>query len=165
VEVRTDEAIQATSAAEGRTYSAQITREVVGGDGSVLVPRGAPAQLAVLAVDEGGRVTSGKLQLALRSITINGQNYLVQTDTSVSGEQGLGANRRTATMVGGGAALGTLVGAIAGGGTGAAIGAATGAAAGAAVQVLTKGDEVKVPAETVLTFRLDQPVRLQGYRR
>lgn len=66
-------------------------------------------------------------------------------------------------MVGGGAALGTLIGAVAGGGKGAAIGAITGAAGGAAIQVLTRGKEVNVPAETVLTFRLDQPWRLEGY--
>ena len=60
-------------------------------------------------------------------------------------------------MVGGGAALGTLIGAVAGGGKGAAIGAAVGAAGGAATQVLTRGKEVQIPAETVLTFRLDQP--------
>jgi len=64
-------------------------------------------------------------------------------------------------MIGGGAALGTLLGAIAGGGRGAVIGAIAGAAAGGAVQVLTKGKEVNVPAETILTFRLDQPITLQ----
>src|SRR5207244_7207406 len=38
------------------------------------------------------------------------------------GTEGLGKNKRTAEMVGGGAVLGTLIGAIAGGGKGAAIG-------------------------------------------
>jgi len=65
-------------------------------------------------------------------------------------------------MIGGGAAIGTVIGAIAGGGKGAAIGAATGAAAGAGAQVLTKGKEVQVPAETVLTFRLTQPLNLES---
>jgi hypothetical protein len=63
-------------------------------------------------------------------------------------------------MVGGAAAIGTLIGAIAGGGDGAAIGAAVGAAGGAAAQVLTRGDQVRIPAESVLTFRLDQGWRL-----
>jgi outer membrane lipoprotein SlyB len=74
---------------------------------------------------------------------------------------GIGKNRRTAEMVGGGAVLGTLLGAIAGGGKGAAIGAVAGAAAGGGVQVLTKGHEIRVPAETVLNFRLDQPLHLR----
>jgi hypothetical protein len=67
-------------------------------------------------------------------------------------------------MVGGGAALGTIIGAIAGGGSGALAGAAIGAGAGAVTQVLTKGDRVRVPAETVLNFRLDQPIQLEGYQ-
>jgi hypothetical protein len=54
--------------------------------------------------------------------------------------------------------LGTIIGAIAGGGKGAAIGAAAGAAAGAGGQVLTQGREVRVPAESILNFRLDQPL-------
>ena len=58
--------------------------------------------------------------------------------------------------------LGTLLGAIAGGGKGAVIGAVAGAAAGGTAQVLTKGKEVKVPAETVLNFQLDQPVTLSA---
>ncbi|HEY7615381.1 MAG TPA: hypothetical protein VH744_01145, partial [Terriglobales bacterium] len=68
---------------------------------------------------------------------------------------------RTAEMVGGGAALGTLLGAVAGGGKGAVIGAIAGAAAGGTAQVLTKGKEIKVPAESTLQFRLDQPLSLQ----
>jgi hypothetical protein len=79
--------------------------------------------------------------------------------------EGLGKNRRTAEMVGGGALLGTVIGAIAGGGSGAAVGAAVGAAGGAAAQVLTRGEEVRIPAESVLTFRLEQPIQLQGYNR
>jgi hypothetical protein len=77
------------------------------------------------------------------------------------GDNGLGANKRTAEYIGGGALLGTVIGAVAGGGKGAAIGAAVGGAGGAATQVLTKGKEVKVPAESVLTFQLDKAMRLQ----
>ena len=76
----------------------------------------------------------------------------------------VGANRRTAEMVGGGAVLGTIIGAIAGGGKGAAIGAAVGAAAGAGTEILTKGKEVRVPSETVLNFRLDQDLILRPVR-
>ena len=65
-------------------------------------------------------------------------------------------------MVGGGALLGTLVGAIAGGGKGAAIGAASGAAAGAGAQVLTRGKAVKVPAESKLRFKLEEPLHLEA---
>jgi outer membrane lipoprotein SlyB len=96
-------------------------------------------------------------------VSVNGQRYALNTqDITQTGNarRGLGANQRTGTYVGGGAVLGTLLGAIAGGGRGAAIGALAGAAAGAGTEVLTKGSEVRVPAETVLNFQLDQPVYL-----
>ena len=83
-------------------------------------------------------------------------------DVQQGNQQGIGKNKRTGEYVGGGAALGTLVGAIAGGGKGAAIGAVAGAAAGGTAQVLTRGKEVKIPAESTLRFRLDQPLRLNS---
>ena len=74
-------------------------------------------------------------------------------------KQGVGANKRTGKYVGGGAAVGAIIGAIAGGGKGAAIGAGVGAGAGAGAQILTKGKSVNVPAESLLTYRLRQPLR------
>jgi len=67
---------------------------------------------------------------------------------------------RSAKTIGGVAALGAIIGAIAGGGKGAAIGAASGAGAGTAIQVMTKGQRVKIPSETRLTFTLQNPVHL-----
>jgi uncharacterized protein YcfJ len=110
----------------------------------------------------GGVTGSSDLALGLDSISVNGNTYRVITqDVQQQGNSGLGKNKRTGEYVGGGAVLGTLIGAIAGGGKGAAIGAVTGAAAGAGAQVLTRGKAVKVPAETVLRFRLDEPLQLQ----
>jgi hypothetical protein len=103
-----------------------------------------------------------ELVLDLASITVNGQRYTVDSeDQVVTGErkEGIGINKRTGKYVGGGAAIGAIIGAIAGGGKGAAIGAGVGAAGGAATQVLTRGDEVNVPSESLLTFRLQQPLR------
>ena len=93
---------------------------------------------------------------------MNGRTYNVISNTaSQSGDRGIGANKRTAEMTGGGALLGTVIGAVAGGGKGALIGAVVGGAGGAAAQVLTRGKQVNVPAESLLTFRLDQPLMLQ----
>ena len=55
-----------------------------------------------------------------------------------------------------------FLGALAGGAKGAAIGVLVGAAGGAGAQVLTRGRDVQVPAETVLKFRLDKRVTLQA---
>lgn len=157
--IRTNEEIKTQQA--GKTYSAQVAETVENQSGQVLVPKGSPAELIVLQTSSGGTTGTASLALGVRSITVNGKTYSIATDTHEQrGGEGLGANRRTAEMVGGGAVLGTLLGAVAGGGKGAAIGAVVGAAGGAAAQVLTRGDEVKVPAETLLTFRLDQPWRM-----
>lgn len=140
---------------QSRSYSAQVERDVAGPNGEVMIPRGSDAQLVVRDL---GR---NSLALDLDSITVNGRRYVVNTeDVTRSGAQGVGANKRTGEYVGGGAVLGTLLGAIAGGGKGAAIGALAGGAAGAGAQVITRGDHVNVPSETVLNFRLEQPLRL-----
>jgi len=99
---------------------------------------------------------SSELQLELTRIVIDGRDYpVVSSDYTL---QGKGRGKNTAEKVGGGAALGAIIGGIAGGGKGAAIGAGVGAGAGGTVQVLTRGQQVKVPSETVLEFRLQQSV-------
>jgi hypothetical protein len=120
--------------------------------------------LTVQEVNSGNMgVGSNQVALALQSVSVNGRVYNVvsNTNTEAGDDRGIGANKRTAKMTGGGALLGTVIGAIAGGGKGALIGAVVGGAGGAAAQVLTRGKEVKVPAESMLTFRLDQPLTLQ----
>jgi hypothetical protein len=106
---------------------------------------------------EAGHISgSSELMLELTRMVIDGKDYpVVSSDYTLKGK-GRGVN--TAEKVGGGAALGAIIGAIAGGGKGAAIGAGVGAGAGGAVQVLTRGQQVKVPSETLLEFRLQQPV-------
>jgi hypothetical protein len=101
--------------------------------------------------------------LALRSLTVNGHKYTVASNAVAKnggGKEGVGKNKRTAKYVGGGALAGTLIGAIAGGGKGAAIGALAGGAAGAGAQTLTKGKEINIPAETPMTFKLNQDLQL-----
>ncbi|HEY2547490.1 MAG TPA: hypothetical protein VGI46_15580 [Candidatus Acidoferrum sp.] len=106
---------------------------------------------------------SAELQLELTRIVIDGHDYpIVSSDYSLKG-QGRGGD--TAKKVGGGAVFGAIIGAIAGGGRGAAIGAGAGSAAGAGVQVFTRGKEVKVPSETLLEFRLEQPAPVVATQR
>ena len=107
------------------------------------------------AQQAGHLAGSAELQLELIRVVIDGRDYpLVSSDYSLKG-QGRGSD--TAKKVGGGAVVGAIIGAIAGGGKGAAIGAGVGSAAGAGVQVFTRGQQVKVPSETLLEFRLQQP--------
>jgi len=113
---------------------------------------------------EAGHISgSSELQLELTRLVIDGKDYpVVSSDYTLKGK---GRGKNTAEKVGGGAALGAIIGAIAGGGKGAAIGAGVGAGAGGAVQVLTRGQQVKVPSETLLEFRLQQPATVAPTQR
>jgi hypothetical protein len=146
-------------------YSAQVDQDVIDSSNELIVPKGSPAQLIIRTVSSGGVTGTPEITLDIQSITVNGRRYNVTTaDLKQKGRGGLGANKRTAEMVGGGAVIGTIIGAIVGHGKGAAIGAAVGAAGGAGAQVLTKGKQVMIPAETVLKFNLDQAVTLAPER-
>jgi hypothetical protein len=161
--VRTNEGIDSKTASPGQTYSAVIAADVRDGYGMVTIPRGSDAELVIRSASGGNVADSSDLVIDVNSVTVAGTRYMVSTDDlEQRGGTGVGANKRTAIMVGGGAALGTLIGALAGGAKGAAIGAAAGAGAGLGAQILTRGKEVRVPAETVLNFRLDQDVRFQA---
>ncbi len=158
--IRTTQTIETRQA--GQTYSAEVAESVEDQAGKILVSKGSPAELIVLQASSGGTLGTPTLALTVRSITVNRRTYAVSTAANEqSGREGLGQNRRTAGMVGGGALLGTIIGAAAGGGKGAVVGAVAGAAAGATGQILTRGNEVRVPAETILTFRLDQPWQMK----
>ena len=128
-------------------------------NGTVVARKGTDVYGRLASSDKGGTF-SGKseLQLELTRLVIDGRDYpVVSSDYNV---QGKSQGSATAKKVGGGAVAGAIIGAIAGGGKGAAIGAAAGGGAGAGVQILTKGDKVKVPSETLLEFRLQQPVSI-----
>jgi hypothetical protein len=126
-------------------------------NGALVARKGTDIYGRLAEAKEAGHFSgSSELQLELTRMVINGQDYpVVSSDYNVKGK-GRGSN--TAEKVGGGAVAGAIIGAIAGGGRGAAIGAGAGSAAGAGVQVLTRGQQVKVPSETLLEFRLQQPV-------
>ena len=162
VPVRSEETIDSARAAEGQTYAAEVTADIRDASGDVVIPSGANAQIVIRSATKGGRIRgSSDLVLDLASVSVGGQMYqLSTTDLVKQGKTGMGANKRTAEYTGGGAAIGAIIGAIAGHGKGAAIGAASGAGAGAITQIATKGSSIKVPAETILTFKLDRPLRV-----
>jgi hypothetical protein len=162
VSVRTNEAIDSGTATEGQAFDAQVTRDARDANGDVVIPRGSRAQVVIKSASKGGRFRGASdLVLDLQSVSITGRQYTIESASiSRKGKSGVGANKRTAEYTGGGAAIGAVIGAIAGGGKGAAIGAGAGAGAGALTQVLTRGGAIKVPAESVLTFNLDKPLRV-----
>ena len=157
IKVRTDTAIPAKPAA-GATYTATVREDVLDKSGAVAIPRGARAKLAAESTAD-----KKDTNLDLRSVTINGRSYVLTTGGSSKGSTpgGLGANKRTAKYVGGGAAIGAVLGALLGGGKGAAIGALVGGAGGAGAQVYT-GRKKELPPETELSFKLAQDLQLRA---
>jgi hypothetical protein len=163
--VRTVETIDSRNAGADQAFSAIVEQPVRDAAGRVVIPEKSSAQLMIRQMSSGGTTGSPEMVLDIRSISIGGRRYDISTtDLTVGSETGIGKNTRTAEAIGGGAALGTIIGAIAGGGKGAAIGGVIGAAGGAGAQVLTKGHDVQVPAESILKFRLDRSVMLQPDR-
>ena len=169
IQIRTTEPID-TQSIDGRIYTGIVENDVRDVQGRLAIPRGATAELVVR------RASDDEIVLDLDSITINGRRYGVDATRNRVGtsgvdirDSGIGANRETARNVGGGALLGALLGAAIGGGDGAAAGAVAGAAVGAGAQILTRGRRVTVPAETLLSYRLQDDlyldVRDSGYDR
>ena len=128
-------------------------------DGQTVIPRGADAIAKLVEDTQSGKI-AGKtvLTLSLMQVMVNGRMVDVSTGdvSQASGSRGA----RSGKVIGGTAVAGAIIGAIAGGGRGAAIGAGSGAAVGTGVEVFTKGQRVRIPSETRLTFTLQQPAQI-----
>jgi len=140
----------------GDTFRASLESALVVGD-MVVAPRGADAYGKLTQVKAAGNISgSAELTLELTGIRI-GDNIvpLDSTDYDVAGKS---RGTQSAQRIGGAAVIGTIIGALAGGGKGAVIGGVAGAGAGTAAQVMTHGQQVRVPSETLLEFRLQGDV-------
>ena len=141
----------------GQTYRASIDEPVVI-DGQTIIPRGADVVAKLVDDQQSGKIEGRTvLTLDLMQVQVNGR--MVDVNTTDVSQQSSSRGARSGKVIGGTTALGAVIGAIAGGGKGAAIGAASGAAVGTGAQVMTKGQRVRIPSETRLTFTLQQPLQ------
>ncbi len=158
VTIRMIDGIDSSRNQAGEEFAATVDSPIVVDDHAV-VSRGADARVRLAQAKSAGTMTGqSQLQLELVALTINGVSY--PTKSGYYEQHGGSRSRRSAETIGGGAVLGALIGGILGHGKGAAIGSVAGAGAGTAVQVSTKGQQVKVPAETKLDFTLKDPVNV-----
>jgi len=142
----------------GQTFLASVAQPVSVG-GQMAIPKGSAVSGTVVTAKEKGKIKGeGQLSLTLRSVTVNGHTYPIQTVTLDSTVKGKG--KRTAATTGGGAVGGALIGGIAGGGKGAGIGALVGATAGFVGGVFTGNKQIELPAESAVTFSLAAPLTL-----
>jgi hypothetical protein len=154
--IRMIDSIDSETDAVGKVFTARL-EEPLFVERIEVAPRGSDVRGRIANVESAGRVSgSAELQLELTQIIINGIPYAL--NTSEYEEVAEGRGNETARRVGTGAGVGALIGLIAGGGKGAAIGAGVGAGAAGAVQVLTKGEKLYIPSETLLGFSLREPL-------
>ncbi|HWT67068.1 MAG TPA: BON domain-containing protein, partial [Terracidiphilus sp.] len=126
-------------------------------DGVVAIPQGTPVLGRVVDAKEAAHFKgSASLTLELTQLTARGQKLSLVTDPY--SQQGAGRGKNTAIKAGGGAALGAIIGGLAGGGKGAAIGTLAGAGAGTGINAATRGQQVVIPSETIVQFRLQAPI-------
>ncbi len=158
ISVRTIDAIDSTKNRVGYRFQASL-EQPVWLDGNVVVPKGANVYGRLDESKETGTFAGrSQLKLQLTGIVVNGQTLpLVTGEYEVSGKS---KTESTAKRTVGGAAIGSIIGALAGGGKGAAVGAGAGAGVGAGSELITKGDQVKIPSETLLDFTLKQSVTI-----
>jgi hypothetical protein len=156
--IRTIDPIDSSKQKTGYRFKASLETNLQVED-TVVAPRGTIVYGRLAEASSAGRMSgSSALTLEMTDIVISGTSYPLLTSTYEI--KGKGEGKKTAGKVLGGAGLGAIIGGIAGGGTGAAIGVLAGAAGGTAVAASKKGEQLQVPSESLLEFRIEQPVSL-----
>jgi len=132
-------------------------------DGMVVARSGANVVGRVVTAKDATHF-SGSSQLSIELTRIDTVQGPVSVVTDSYTKQGNGRGKNTAAKTGGGAALGAIVGALAGGGKGAAIGAVAGGGVGAGVNGVTRGQQVQIPTETLVSFHLQSAISVTTSR-
>jgi len=156
--VRLDQDLGSKISNAGDSFTATVDDPVVV-NGETIIAKGARADGTVIDAKPLGRFKGGaELAIKLERVHTKWGSYPVSTSSIDRAEKGKG--KRTAVMAGGGAGLGALIGGLAGGGKGAAIGALAGGGAGTAGTAFTGNKQILLPAETLLSFRLEHSVHI-----
>ncbi|MFP5227461.1 MAG: BON domain-containing protein [Acidobacteriota bacterium] len=162
IPVRLTDPLDSGTAQTDDAFHATLAADLVSG-GMIVAPRGTPVMGRVVEAKDAAHFKgSSLLSLELTSLDLRNRHISISTDTY--SQQGKARGKNTVEKAGGGALLGTLIGALAGGGKGAAIGAIAGAGAGTGINAATRGEQVKLPAETALNFTLQQPLSITTSR-
>lgn len=158
ITIRLAQTIDATKNKAGDSFDGSVTQPILS-NGKTVIPASSPVTGTVVKAAKAGKLKGeGRLSVKLTHITIQGVPYTINTATVSRAVSGKG--KRSAVMIGGGSGAGALIGGLAGGGKGAAIGAIVGGGAGTAGATLTGNEQMSFPAESALTFKLQQALTL-----
>jgi hypothetical protein len=157
--VRLTESLSSDVNEKGDTFLASLSSPIMIED-RVVVPAEAGVEGKVIEVQSAGRF-SGRPRLAIEMtrLTYNGKAYELRSTQYA--KQGASRDTRSLAAIGGGAGAGAIIGAVLGGGRGAAIGSIIGAGVGTGAQATSKPSQIKLPAETVLSVRLQGPLTVE----
>ena len=159
--IRIDQRISVKTSEAGDHFNGNVVEPVAGASGAVVIPSGTPVSGRVVESHHGGHFRGRSvLELRLTAMTLNGYEYPLDTHDTVRTRKGKG--RRSAGIIGGMTGAGMLIGGLATGGVGLAIGAAAGAGSGTAIAGLTGNHNLDIPAESVVHFRLSDPLVVQN---
>jgi hypothetical protein len=158
LQVRLNQTIDVKHAESGDRFSGVLAEPVVEGN-TVAVPSGSAASGDVLVAHKRGHF-KGKsvLALTLTRLEVNGAIYRIDTSNLARTKKGKG--KRSAAFIGGGAGMGMLIGGLATGGVGLLVGGLAGGGAGALGAAFTGNGDLSIPAESVVTFRLQDALTL-----
>jgi hypothetical protein len=157
--IRITQTLDSATTQQGDSFSGTVATDIII-DGAVAIPQGAAVSGRVDTVQEAAHFKGNSL-LSIELTTLRNRNGSVSLATEPYSVQGKGRGKNTAEKVGGGAAVGAILGGIFGGGKGAAIGAAAGGGLGAGANAVTKGEQVQIPSESLIRFRLTNAIALR----
>ncbi|CAN5447672.1 hypothetical protein BH10ACI4_BH10ACI4_12220 [soil metagenome] len=163
IPVRITQTLDSATTQQGETFAGVVATDVII-DGIVAIPQGTPVTGRVDEVHEAAHFKGSSL-LTVELTNINRKGERIPVTTEPFTKEGAGRGKNTAAKVGGGAAVGAILGGIFGGGKGAAIGAASGGALGAGANTVTRGQQVQIPSETLIRFRLSNAVAIRASTR
>ncbi len=159
VPVRITEHLDSETAQDGERFNGVVTHEVIH-DGMVIIPAGSAVSGRVVAAKDAGHYKGHSL-LSIELTAVRRHGQLIPISTDAYTEEGKNRGKNSVEKIGGGAAIGALVGGLLGHGKGAAIGALAGGGGGAAVQGFTRGQQVSIPSESLIRFRLTRPLTVR----
>ena len=131
-------------------------------EGVQALPAGTTVTGHVTSAQRSAKV-KGRASVSVRfnSIDPPGDGGRESIQTSTITRVAASTKKEDATKIGIGAGAGAVIGGIIGGGSGAAKGAAIGGGAGAGAVLATRGEEVRLPAGTVLSVKLAAPLTVR----
>ncbi len=159
IPIRITESLSSQTAQNGQPFNGVVTHEIVR-NGFVVIPAGSAVTGRVVDAKDAGHF-KGHSALSIQLTAVRRHGSLIDISTDAYSVEGKNRGTNSAVKVGGGAAVGAVLGGLFGGGKGAGIGALAGGGGGAAVQGLTRGQQVSIPSESVISFRLSSPLTVR----